>query len=263
MGSETENRSVWNSGTGAFFIVMDAFDRLIKFQIIKRRLFAVDWERFKLYASFVKSCCPFPLPSEDKLVDIDEGVFNALRIYKPNTPLLPNICILHWNPYEDTESYLDLFLSENLLEFLSLRANSAMLVSVKETCDRLRKLDIYVNRMGWLSLDDGSDSHLISSISNLVVHLPSLECIRSSVLLRDDAIVHLSTCPNLQTLRIPNDVTDFLRAYETNALHPMLSNLVSLHTFTHDPTSFVSLLRQCHLTKLQNLILNAEYMGGS
>ena len=26
MGSETENRSVWNSGTGAFFIVMDAFD---------------------------------------------------------------------------------------------------------------------------------------------------------------------------------------------------------------------------------------------
>ena len=208
----------------------------------------------------MKSCCPFPLPSEDKLVDIDEGVFNALRIYKPNTPLLPNICILHWNPYKDTESYLDLFFSENLLEFSSLRANSAMLVSVKETCDRLRKLDIYVNRIGRLGLDDGSDSHLISSISNLVVHLPSLECIRSSVLLRDDAIVHLSTCPNLQMLHIPNDVTDLLRAYETNALHPMLSNLVSLHTFTHDPTSFVSLLRQCHLTKLQNLILNAEYM---
>jgi hypothetical protein len=204
----------------------------------------------------VKSCCPFPLPSEHKLVDIDAGVFDALRIYKPNTPLLPNICILHWNPYEDAESYLDLFLSENLLEFSSWRANAAMLVSVKQTCDRLRKLDI----SGRLGLNDGSDSHLISSISNLIVHLPSLERICSSVLLRDDAIVHLSTCPNLQMLRIPNDVTDFLRAYETNAPHPMLSNLVSLHTFTYDPTSFVSLLRQCHLTKLQHLILNAEYM---
>jgi hypothetical protein len=26
MGSETENGRVWNSGTGAFFIVMGAFD---------------------------------------------------------------------------------------------------------------------------------------------------------------------------------------------------------------------------------------------
>jgi hypothetical protein len=117
-----------------------------------------------------------------------------------------------------------------------------------------------VNRFPLTGPYDGLDSHFISAISNLIVHLPSLECMRSSVLLRDDAIVHLSTCPNLQMLHIPNDVTDFLRAYETNAPHPMLSNLVSLHSFTYNPTSFISLLRQCHLTKLQNLILNAEYM---
>jgi hypothetical protein len=205
----------------------------------------------------VKSCCPFPPPSEYKLVDLDAGVFHALRRYKPNTLLLPNICILHWNPSRVTESYLDLFLTENLLEFSSLRVNTAMLVSVKQTCNRLRKLDI---SMAFTDLDNGLDSHLISPISNLIVHLPSLECVCSWVCLRDDAIVHLSTCPNLQILHIPNNVTDFLRAYERNAPHPILSNLVSLCIFTHDPTSFVSLLRQCRLTTLQDLILNAEYM---
>ena len=175
-------------------------------------------------------------------------------------PVLPNIFILHWNPHMDTESHLDLFLAENLLEFSSLRANPAMLVSLKQTCNRLRKLDIRVNRLSITGPYDALDSHLIAPISDLIVHLPSLECIRSSVLLRDDAIVHLSTCPNLQMLRIPNGVTDFLRVYETNAPHPMLSNLVSLHTFTYDPTSFISLLRQCHLKKLRKLILNTEYM---
>jgi hypothetical protein len=175
-------------------------------------------------------------------------------------PLLPNIFILHWNPHMDTESHLDLFLAENLLEFSSLRANPAMLVSLKQTCNRLRKLDIRVNRLSITGPYDALDSHLIAPISDLIVHLPSLECIRSSVLLRDDAIVHLSTCPNLRRLLIPNDVKDFLRAYEMNARHPMFSNLVSLHTFTYDPTSFVSLLRQCHLKKLRKLILNTEYM---
>jgi len=226
---------------------------------MKRRLVAGDWERFKLYASFVKSCYPIPPASEYKLVDMDAGVFYALKLYKPKMPLLPNICILYWNPYKDAECCLDPFLSENLLEFSSRRANAAMLVSLKQTCNRLRKLDISVRRLG-LDDDDDSDSHLISSLSNLIMHLPSLERICSSVLLRDDAIVHLSTCPNLQMLRIPNDITDFLRAYERNAPHPILSNLVSLCTFTDDLTSFASLLRQCRLTNLRDLILNAEYM---
>jgi hypothetical protein len=113
-----------------------------------------------------------------------------------------------------------------------------MLVALKHTCTRLRKLDIHTGRL--------SNPHFISSLSDLVVHLPSLEIICSPVPLTDAAIVHLSMLPNLKELQIPNDAADFMRAHEKNPSYPMFSALVVFNTYVDDLSSIISLFTLCH-----------------
>ena len=178
---------------------------------------------------------------------VDATVFRALR-YKPDAPVLPNLRVLSWNNSNCTEPDLRLLLTTNLLEFLSAKAYPAMIVSLKQTCPRLRKLDILTH------YPLGPD--FISSLSDLVVQLPSLEIIRSPIALTNDAIVHLSMLPNLKQLQIPNDAVDLLRVHEADASHSMFSTLVVLDTDGHDSISVVSLLAQCRPKKLIALILH-------
>jgi len=164
--------------------------------------------------------------------------------------VLPNLRVLAWNSYDFDQPTLTLFLTTNLLEFSSVEARPAMLVALKQTCTRLRKLDIRSNYP--------SDPDFIPSLSDLVVHLPSLETIYSPVPLTDDAIVHLSMLPNLKVLQVANDAVDFVRAHEKNASHPMFSALMVFTIYTHDLSSVVSLLTMCRPKKLIALILQTE-----
>jgi hypothetical protein len=198
----------------------------------------------------VKSCSPHPDSSFEDATYVDAGVFRALRIYKPNTPVLPNLRILTWNPNKYTEydgHDLDLFLTSNLLEIsLLLLPPPAMLVSLRQTCNRLRKLC-----MGFRY--DHPD--VTPSISDIVVHLPGLESFTSGVPLTDDAIVCLSMSHHLQMLDIVNDTADLLRVLAMNAPHPYFLTLVSLTTETHDLATITSLLMLCSLRNLRSLIL--------
>jgi hypothetical protein len=164
--------------------------------------------------------------------------------------VLPNLRVLAWNSYDFDQPTLTLFLTTNLLEFSSVEARPAMLVALKQTCTRLRKLDIRSNYP--------SDPDFIPSLSDLVVHLPSLETIYSPVPLTDDAIVHLSMLPNLKVLQVANDAVDFVRAHEKNASHPMFSTLVVFDTYAYDLSSVVSLLTMCRPRNLEVLILETE-----
>ena len=198
----------------------------------------------------MKSCCPSYELATD--VDVDAEVFRALRVYKPNTPVLPNLRVLTWKHNWDTRCAFDLFLTASLLEISLPASPPDRLASLKQTCNRLRKLDVHTN---YIYVRNDPNPRVFSSIiSDVVTHLPSLESINSGIPLTKDAIVCLSTFPNLQILSIPNSASDFLPILATKPPHPF-STLVQLTTTVHDLTSTASLLGLSRLRKLQSLNL--------
>ena len=200
-----------------------------------------------MYAPLVVSCT-----SEYVSHVPDASVFHALKKYK--SPLFPNLRVLNWHPFDYSQSALDLFLSPNLIMFASTKACPAMLTSLRPTCIRLRRLSLY---KGYTKNPD--EPALTLSFSDLVMHLPDLESIISSIQLTANAIVHLSTAPNLQELNVPNDAAELVCALGTNLRHPVFSSIAILVVNAQDLSSVITFLSLCHLRNLQELVLTAQH----